>query len=395
MQSKLKHRLGGIYALGITLLLAACGSEQAGHRSGAQPAKAIVDSTSGWYRCYKGFISDQPVTLHYTAFGDNIHAVYFYDNDQIPVELWNWADTNKTDGEIYLAESPLERTDSTARWTINIIADTVLGDWYSADGRVRRQIRLTAVEPARVQCFTVSALADSIRLVDSLPFPFATYYYQCLLPSGNDEQTAFVRNVMFKTMGCDSVDNPAVCLHLYKDRYASDYRATNREDFINGGNDMPSHAYSWIHSGNSYVVYNEQDVLVLADFAEDYTGGAHGIYSETYTNIDRRLKKVLTIADIFTADSAQLLPVLEGHARKYFGIPAGKPLSSQMLVDELDVPSNFYITGKGIVFVYGLYEVASFADGIIKLFVPYSEVMPLLRPEFRQRMNLVNTNIQS
>jgi hypothetical protein len=49
---------------------------------------------------------------------------------------------------------------------------------------------------------------------------------------------------------------------------------------------------------------------------------------------------------------------------------------------------NVYVGSKGLSFVYNPYEIASYADGQITLFLPYNKLFPLLTPAFRQRMKL-------
>ena len=46
---------------------------------------------------------------------------------------------------------------------------------------------------------------------------------------------------------------------------------------------------------------------------------------------------------------------------------------------EITPSGNFYITEKGITYIYQRYEVGSYAMGIIEVTVPWSEIQDILR----------------
>ena len=104
--------------------------------------------------------------------------------------------------------------------------------------------------------------------------------------------------------------------------------------------------------------------------------------------IDSRDKKLLKLNDILQTDTAQLVKLLEREARKLYNIADEAPLYENMLTEELYIPEQFYISNKGITFVYGIYEVASYVEGEISLFIPYNKMMGMLTPYFKQRMKL-------
>ena len=72
----------------------------------------------------------------------------------------------------------------------------------------------------------------------------------------------------------------------------------------------------------------------------------------------------------------------------YFRLKPGEGMEQRMLVDEVPATGNFYLSSTGLTFVYNPYEIASYADGQIALFLPYKKLMPFLTPAFKARMNL-------
>ena len=68
-------------------------------------------------------------------------------------------------------------------------------------------------------------------------------------------------------------------------------------------------------------------------------------------------------------------------ARRYSGLDEGDVLEDDgyYLVEEIPFTTNVGITGQGIIFDYPPYEVAAYAAGEIRLFVPFSEIKALMK----------------
>ena len=118
----------------------------------------------------------------------------------------------------------------------------------------------------------------------------------------------------------------------------------------------------------------------IATFAlESYTytaGAAHGMYHVEYVNFDLKAKKRLALQDILAkgADPKVLNALYDANS---------------MWLDEhnierskLQLSDNFYYGANGIVFVYPLYELASYAEGMTELKLPYHMVEALFKPEY-------------
>jgi hypothetical protein len=135
-------------------------------------------------------------------------------------------------------------------------------------------------------------------------------------------------------------------------------------------------------------ILNTENYLVMANFGYQYSGGAHGISWEQYATYDKRKKKWLEIGDILDVKKeAQINHVLDKVLRKEHHIPANIPLSeaedSFFLADKIEYSENFVLSKKGITFHYGLYEMTPYAYGFFELFVPYEELKPYLKKDFK------------
>lgn len=105
-------------------------------------------------------------------------------------------------------------------------------------------------------------------------------------------------------------------------------------------------------------------VLSYAVTASNYTyGAAHGMYGTRYVNYDLKAGRVVTLADIFTAEGLEALPGLIRDAATAMESTIGSTDISTLPAD-----GNFYITAaQEIVFAYQPYEVASYAQGEIQI----------------------------
>ncbi|WP_335339489.1 DUF3298 and DUF4163 domain-containing protein [Hymenobacter sp. PAMC 26628] len=129
----------------------------------------------------------------------------------------------------------------------------------------------------------------------------------------------------------------------------------------------------------TYVLWYQAPLLSLGYFTYDFSGGAHGNYGTRTVSYDTRTGQPLTFAAVFRPDARPRLgALLEAAARHTLRIPAGQPLEGPLLVKKIPVTTNFYLTSGGAMFTYGPYEIASYAQGEISLFVPMADLQPLL-----------------
>ena len=71
--------------------------------------------------------------------------------------------------------------------------------------------------------------------------------------------------------------------------------------------------------------------------------------------------------------------MLEQSVRRTLKQPASVPLGQFLFVKKMPVTHNVYLTSGGAVFIYTPYEIASYAQGEIRLFVPREQLQPFLK----------------
>ena len=117
------------------------------------------------------------------------------------------------------------------------------------------------------------------------------------------------------------------------------------------------------YTKNYRVVY--ADAKVLSYYLEEYayTGGAHGMTTVTTGVINRATGKTMTLAEFVpTSKHPALLNALRAALIARLG-------SADALLDEVFIPTNFYVAKDGLHFVYNVYEVACYAAGTLDIVI--------------------------
>ena len=130
------------------------------------------------------------------------------------------------------------------------------------------------------------------------------------------------------------------------------------------------------------VLRNDARVLALAYNESSYTGGAHGMYSERTYCFDPATGEQLTLANI-SADKAGLREFLNGKLVQIVQTDADIQERTQGFIDPDAVDTtlgallrdgSWYFDYDGMVVFSDLYEISSYAAGIISFRIPYAEL---------------------
>lgn len=115
-----------------------------------------------------------------------------------------------------------------------------------------------------------------------------------------------------------------------------------------------------------------------------YSGGAHGMYANTYLNINTKTKNLITLNDLVDVkDQSRIKQILWQNYRHSRLNEKGE---YEGFVDPKDfrVPDNFYFSQAGIHFVYPVYELGPYVEGEIEVLVGWTEVNNLLTPDYQR-----------
>lgn len=380
-----------LMALLLTLtVFTACnnsGSEQSKDTT-ASPVVAMQPGLS--YKRFSGTIAGQPVVLHLSSGNGALSGTYYYVKQGKPISIYGGKNTAVTDG-YNVQETPTDQSDmKEAMWKFTLKDNTITGKWISGDSTKIYDINLKEEYPAGSYQLSVWEKEDSIRYKADRPQPTATVSYK-LLRGGNgmkSEDVQLLEKLIMHELGADSLQAMTVedCVKKQIANYATWYREIIGEDTSESSLMLESNNY---YSGVAMdVIFNDNNWLVMEMSGSEYTGGAHGNYGVSYINVDMQQKRVWKMEDILVVDTVQLHHLLVAEAKRYCNVQSNAELGGCLLEEEILPNGNVYLTPTGITFVYNPYEIASYAQGIISLFIPYNKLKPLLTPAFKQRMVL-------
>lgn len=177
-----------------------------------------------------------------------------------------------------------------------------------------------------------------------------------------------------------------LCFSLMEDKSCPDVQ-TIAGDFIGEYKallaDLPDETTGWELAQKIAVTRDTLGVLSMKHETYVYTGGAHGLPSTLFYNLSRENGRLLALEDLLQPNArTSLLIIAEQVFRAEQEIPAGQSLQAGGFWFENDVfalPENFTITNEGLLFLYNPYEIASYADGMIEVLVPFERIQALLK----------------
>lgn len=135
------------------------------------------------------------------------------------------------------------------------------------------------------------------------------------------------------------------------------------------------------YSSQFGIDYLSEKVVSINQLVYEYTGGAHGNYATINSVYSLENGNKLKIEDLITdLKSADLIKLIVDKLVKI----EGRDANSYFGLDELSLENNnFYLTSKGLVFTWGIYEIGPYAIGETRVLIPTEEIKPYLKDEYK------------
>jgi hypothetical protein len=141
------------------------------------------------------------------------------------------------------------------------------------------------------------------------------------------------------------------------------------------------------------VKFYEKELLVYCINFNEYTGGAHGMYTSTFLNFDLKHIHQLVLDDIFIGDYRDTLSDLLWNqlmADQKVKTKAELENMGYGSTGELTPIDNFYLGKEGITFYYNVYEFTPYAMGAIEITLPYAAIDHLMNSSIKKRFTTYN-----
>jgi len=370
-----------------------------GHSSSTEENKHTVTTTDKevtslsipftartYYKQFEGTIANEPVVVYLQKHDSTISGSYYYKKTGRPISI---------NGSVNNDTLSLEENDNTAYynnknsnpvWKYVFNGNTLSGKWINSGTKKTFDISLKETEGAYF--FEMKEFSDSMVAFDNdAKSPKAYSAYQFPWMTGDNETAGWFNNETRKMLSLEEGDLPAA-IQKEDDSFFANYRkeiADLKKDY--DGDDYLG-SWSYDQSAVNNIQYNANGFVVIENNTYAYMGGAHGNYAGIYYNYDVANKKLLKLDDVIAIDSNSLQKILEQCFRKDYNLPESKPLTEIIFEKQLATTDNFYITEKGLGFLYNPYEIASYAQGQMEVFVPYNLLSNYFTADFKKRMNL-------
>ena len=148
--------------------------------------------------------------------------------------------------------------------------------------------------------------------------------------------------------------------------------------------DQPSYEHAWFLERKVFVLRNTPEILSTSLSEHIFTGGAHGMATVTFSNLDPRTGEIVRLADVLVEDyEAKLLPLAEARFREVRGIEEGMSLTDAGFTlfenGVFALTDNFAIGDDELTFYYKADEVAPYALGSTEIVLRHDELNGLLK----------------
>jgi hypothetical protein len=143
-------------------------------------------------------------------------------------------------------------------------------------------------------------------------------------------------------------------------------------------------AYSYEHTTDLIIHFNKANLLSYSVQRFDYTGGAHGMTTDSCFTILLNKGRFLTQEDLFddsSLDKISELIIKQIAKDNKVDDPIKLEEEGFFSVKEISPNSNLYATNEGITWIYNPYDIAAYAIGSVEVTIPYSELKPYLKAQ--------------
>ncbi len=340
----------------------------------------------GFYKRFEGTIAGNQIIMHLHKTETHYTGSYYYRNtgEWINVSAGNLSSDSIILNEYAEAynENAYDETNQ-PQLRCRLQNDQLTGVWMSADKKTSYPIDLKETYPTGTYKFFIKNYIDSITGFPGMKgkSPAAEIEYSFVSAVKNN----WLNNEIKKIMGYDSSLNFKDGFQKIKNDYFNFYKKDLPADF--DSLEMPD-TYNFSQSQNVTIRYNENDFVIFESSEYSYSGGMHGNYSSTFFGFDIPMNKSILLADIVSADSVSLQKVVEKYFRIQYKVKSDS-LNEILFENYLPANKNFYFNEKGITFLYNPYEVASYAQGEISVFIPFAALKNYLQPAFQKRITII------
>ena len=201
--------------------------------------------------------------------------------------------------------------------------------------------------------------------------------YPVLVDAPEDYAVAAVTDTVFSSLTAkDGEEESYPSLEALMQAFIDDYRLLKQ--------DQPDYEHAWFLERKVFVLHNTPEILSTSLSERTFTGGAHGMSTVTFSNLDPRTGESIPLSDVLVDGyEAKLLPLAEARFREVRGIEDAVSLTDAGFTffdnGVFALTDNFAIGEDALTFYYNAYEVAPYALGSTEIVLRHDELNGLLK----------------
>lgn len=179
---------------------------------------------------------------------------------------------------------------------------------------------------------------------------------------------------------------PADAVKEFVQSYVSNYRNNIEPMYTEDKNKQPDESdnstwYSYYKTIKSSVQFYEKSLLVYRIYCDEFTGGAHGMYTETFLNIDLNTMRPLHLNDLFVEEYREALTELIWRQLMHANNVTTRAELEELgygSTGEIAPTENFFLQKEGITFYYNVYDITPYSMGPVQVHIPFDMMTNLL-----------------
>lgn len=317
-----------------------------------------------------------PIVMDLVQQGNSYSGNYYYTKYNLPISLEGQVN-KKGEIELSVYDDNGEKSEFIVGKTNQ---NSFIGNWYNKDKTKKLPISLVE-DYSKSISFKITSLKDSVKLIktkkESPQAVFSEVFVEInQVPQGSN--LAKIKELVQKKQNLSSSKTVKQVIEKNKNDYFKEYLETNKEF-----EQEYSYMANWERQNGVNVVFNDNYFTTLAFFAYQYSGGAHGGYSEEFLIIDTKNGKEIKLNDIF--DKSALVILQKRMLKKAYAYTNSENATSLedagYLVDKIEVTDNFSLNERGITFVYQQYEIAPYAAGMPAFMFTWDEIKDIIKAD--------------
>lgn len=226
--------------------------------------------------------------------------------------------------------------------------------------------------------------------------PYCNLIINIMYPSASNNavlKDTMTHYILELCLGDDYTNQtPQIEVQNYVTHYITQYRQELEPTFKQESDKSVQEWYNYYRCIKGKASMCNANVLTYRLDLNEYTGGAHNMYSTTYENYDLIRMKKLKTDDLFKPNYQNELTFdIITQLMKDKEVTTKEALAEKGYgtTGTIYPTENFLLDKDGITFFYNVYEIAPYSNGTTAIRIPYSKLKNIINTEVFTRLGLI------